>query len=166
MLDGTPVTLRPQSTGSGGSRSPRFREHLSELEDTSSYPAPQHVPVRLYKRLSRLSTIADKGSPTLGKTATSAVNGNADPASETKQRQHLMSWNNYDEKHASSAPGESSAGGEAVTATMTTPKQPPNMQSAESEKHQVSPDLSSSPLDRSFIVSPMGSVDLGKSWRR
>lgn len=78
---------------------------------------------------------------------------------------HLMSWNNYDGKHASSMRGESNIE-EAVTANMSTSKSPPNVRGADSDKHQVSPDLSSSPLDRSFIVSPMGSVDLGRSGGR
>lgn len=160
MLDGTPV-LRSKSTASGGSRSPRFREHFSELEDTSSYPAPHTPPVPVHKRLSRLST-ATHDSPTLGKTASGE--GPAEPTPEGgKPRQHLMSWNNYDETHAIEADEIGDNSQDAITATMTTPKSMPKARSPE-DKHQVSPDLSGSPLDRNFIVSPMGSV-VGKNGR-
>ena len=68
MLDSTPV-LRPTSTGSGGSRFPRFREHLSELEDTSLYPGPNTPPAPSYKRLSRWSTATDRDNVTSGERA-------------------------------------------------------------------------------------------------
>ena len=77
-----------------------------------------------------------------------------------------MSWNNYDEKHASALAGHDIQDGDALGATMHATKSPPKARSPESDKRDISPDLSNSPLDRDFIVSPFGSVDLGKGERR
>ena len=160
MLDGTPVPA--PSSVSNGSRSPRFREHMSELEDTSSYTAPPTPPLPAHKRLSRLSTAMDRDSPTLGGQPADPPGQNLS-ASAPKPRDHMMSWNNYDEKHTFQTSGANDAG-EAVGATMmTAAKSLPKALSPGSDKHQVSPDLSSTPLDRSFVVSPFGSVDMGRA---
>lgn len=141
MLDSTPIP-RPDSRISGGSRSPRFKEHLSEMEDTS----PVHTSPALTGGTNRVTT-PTSDSPTLGHHSGFSSTSMADAV---RKRQHLMSWNNYDAQHASQ-PDDS-----GVEATMA-PKSPP-AQAARSPQ-QVSPDADPGPSDGRFVVSPHGSVD-------
>ena len=109
MLDSTPIP-RPDSRMSGGSRSPRFKEHLSEMEDTS----PVHPSPALSSGTTRITTTTSD-TPTLGHHSGFSSTSMADAV---RRQQHLMSWNNYDAQHASQ-PDDS-----GIEATMA-PKSPP-----------------------------------------
>ena len=129
MLDSTPIQ-RPASRSSS-SRSPRFREHMVEMEDTSSS----------YDRASSPSV----DSPTLGRQ--SELTLNASLADDVRRRQHLMSWNNYDPPH-------SKAGTEdQMGATMGRRARP-----AARIHEQASPDMSGGTRDSEYVVSPLGSL--------
>ncbi|KAK5131750.1 hypothetical protein LTR08_000581 [Meristemomyces frigidus] len=144
MLDSTPIK-RPLSQSSG-SRSPRFTEHLSEMEDTSR-PSTSNGPPE--QQTSPLTP--NKDSPTLGRG--SGVSG-ISLADETRRKQHLLSFNNYEGSHVGPSGGDQGSTG----ATM---KSPPAARSPD----QVSPDLSNTPRESGFVVSPFGSLDLGTSHR-
>lgn len=95
MLDSTPISS-PQS---GGSRSPRFKEHLPEMEDTSpsTAQAPAQPPSNLAaNRIASPTT----DSPTLGRQADFPPQQSGSMADRVRKKQHLMSWNNYDASHA------------------------------------------------------------------
>lgn len=139
MLDGTPIT-RPLSQTSGSSS--KFREHIAEMEDTSAYRQPPQPVVPA----ARSPKTPDNDSPTLGRDSGVSPPSLAD---QVRRKQHLMSWNSYD--------SESFSAEQPMGATMA-PKSPPGVRSPE----QVSPDRSNTPIDRSFIVSPMNSLDLGR----
>jgi hypothetical protein len=147
MLDGTPVP-RPASQTSG-SRSPRFREHIADMEDTSLARTP---PQRSETIRSTRSPETD--SPTLGRDSNLSLRGAATPlADQIRRRQHLMSWNAYDPRAAT----EGSTDGDQAMATIG-PKTPPTARSPD----KVSPDTSNSPRDPAFVVSPFGSLDRGQ----
>lgn len=139
MLDSTPIK-RPVSRSSG-SRSPRFHEHIAELEDTGSPPTPTS-----YNRLT--SAISD--SPTLGRQASAAWNPSL--ADDVRRRQHLMAWNNYDAN-------VTSEGTDVELDSTMVPKAPPAPRSLE----EVSPDLSNEPRDSKFVVSPLESLEQGRN---
>lgn len=143
ILDSTPI-----SRASGGSRSPRFREHLPEMEDTSP---SQHYPSAPPPALTRI-TIPSTDSPTLSRLAQFPQQPSL--ADDFRRKQHLMSWNNYDSSHAHSFVGE----GEAQMEATMLPKTPP---ATARSPHQVSPDTEPGPSDGRFLVSPFGSLDKG-----
>jgi hypothetical protein len=64
-----------------------------------------------------------------------------------------MSWNNYDNNRAV----EPQLGGIEATIGRSGTQQSGN--AADKKQGEVSPDESDSPLDRKFIVSPMGTLD-------
>ena len=130
MLESTPI--KQQDSQTSGSRSPRFREYLPELDDTSS---TSHV-----QRIS--SPIND--SPTLGRYF--EPTSNVSLADKVTRRQHMMSWNNYDASLADS----NAQGDENMEGTMG-PKRLPSARSPE----QVSPELGNEPRDSKFVVSPL-----------
>ena len=146
MLDSTPVPHNKP-------RSPRFHEHISELADTSS-PAP--IPTPDANATQRTGGSYFNGNP--GVPRTEAIlpshDGRMEEARRRQQQLHLMSWNNYDNSRAA----ELEDGGVAATIGRG---QTPQGVSAEGKKQgeEVSPDESDSPLDRKFIVSPMGTLD-------
>jgi len=77
-----------------------------------------------------------------------------------------MSWNNYDSNEVLSVVGRhgSSAGNGDMSATMTgVPRTPPPAagNSPGGATGVVSPDRSTTPLERGFAVSPMNSLDRG-----
>ncbi|KAK4507728.1 hypothetical protein PRZ48_001463 [Zasmidium cellare] len=129
--------LRPpqmlDSKAVGGSRESVFLEHVSEMEDTS-----QGRPVT--QITSPYSTKAGE-SPTLGHPSGSTTS----LADETRRRQHLLYWNNYDQGQLS----DQDARGQ-MSATMM-PKTPPTARTAP----QISPDNSGVGRDSSFVVSPL-----------
>ncbi|KAL1583660.1 hypothetical protein WHR41_07733 [Cladosporium halotolerans] len=136
LLDSTPIA--PRST----SRSPRFREHISELEDTSSPPP----------RTKRWGSVLYAENPP----APPAENPD-EMLEEARRRQQRLRFMALEAQRggAGNAGGNEAVGGE---------KAPPGVRRAGSgsgKEGEVSPDLSGSPLDRSFMVSPMGS--LGKA---
>lgn len=138
MLDSTPVP-KP--------RSPRFREHISELADTSS-PAPTQWSGGSYFH-------QDSGNSNNPRTETILPSHN-DRLEEARRRQHelhLMSWNNYDNNRAA----ELENGG--IEATIGRSGTQQSGGSEGKKQGEVSPDDSNSPLDRKFIVSPMGTLD-------
>ncbi|KAK5712423.1 hypothetical protein LTR15_012003 [Elasticomyces elasticus] len=146
MLDGTPIK-RPKSQFST-SRSPRFHEHLAEMEDTSNRTPPRPM------NGSGSPQSPDTDSPTLGRDSNVSARSNGPSlAEEVKRRQHLMSWNTYDPRQAGQQGGHED---EDPSATMV-PRTPPSARSPD----QVSPDMSNTPRDASFVVSPFGSVDRG-----
>ncbi|TKA71677.1 hypothetical protein B0A55_07689 [Friedmanniomyces simplex] len=141
MLDSTPI--KPPQSQSSGSRSPRFHEHVAEMEDTSSRAPPSPA------KDSRGPRTPDTDSPTLGRDSNISARGKGPSlADEVRRRQHLMSWNTYD-------PGQADrrGGNEEPSATMV-PRTPPTARSPE----QVSPDLGNTPRDSSFVLSPFGSL--------
>ena len=140
MLDGTPIK-RPLSQSSG-KRSPRFTEHISEMEDTSR-PSTSNGPL---EQRSPRTPVTD--SPTLGRVSGVSL------ADETRRKQYLLSFNSYQDSHI----GQSVEEQGSMTATM---KSPPSVRSPD----QVSPDLSGMPRDSTFVVSPLGSLDLQRSYR-
>ncbi|KAF2159134.1 hypothetical protein M409DRAFT_61086 [Zasmidium cellare ATCC 36951] len=139
-------TLRPpqmlDSRAAGGvggagaaSRSSVFLEHMSEMEDTSQgRPTTTSV-------TSPYSFKAGE-SPTLGHPAGSTTS----LADETRRRQHLLYWNNYDSGQLNDQEGRGQ-----MSATMV-PKTPP---SAARTAPQISPDNSGAARDSSFVVSPL-----------
>ena len=151
MLDSTPIPHNKP-------RSPRFHEHISELADTSS-PAPVPTP-------NANATQWNGGSYFQGASNTSGIprteailpehNARLEEARQRQQQLHLMSWNNYDNNRAA----ELEDGGVGATIGRG---HTPQIGRAEEDKKQgeeeVSPDDSDSPLDRKFIVSPMGTLD-------
>ncbi|KAK3072804.1 hypothetical protein LTR53_006176 [Teratosphaeriaceae sp. CCFEE 6253] len=144
MLDGTPLK-RPLSQSSG-SRTPRFHEHLAEMEDTSPQTPRKAVPSL------RSPRTPDTDSPTIGRDSNISIRGDGPSfADEIRRRQHLMSWNTYDPRQGSD-PAEN---GE-MSATIA-PRTPPAARSPQ----QVSPDMSNLPRDSSFVVSPFGSLECG-----
>lgn len=141
MLDSTEV---PRST----SRSPRFREHISELEDTSSPP-----PAVSSKRWGSVlyADYAGQGP------ATSEREDMLEEARKRQQRLHLTSLGSYEGNgSAERGPGLGAAG---IEATMAGKKAKLAERRGGKKEGEVSPDSSGSPLDRSFVVSPMGSLD-------
>lgn len=150
MLDSTPIA--PRST----SRSPRFHEHISELADTSS-PPPVLTPGPPNKRWGSV-LYADKDTAALGlsQASTAGMDSRLDDARKRQQQLHMMSWNNYDEGRFAKLQGD-------VGATIGQGKALPSgtNRGMEGKGEDVSPDDSESPLDRKFILSPMGS--LGKA---
>jgi hypothetical protein len=153
MLDSTPV---PRSK----SRSPRFHKHISELEDTSS-PPPIATPNATTRRWGSV-LYADRDSTTLGNPQTTAirpdVNERLDEARRRQEQLHLMSWNNYEDNRAA----QMLDGGAGVGATGGREQTPQNGNGVSGQQGEVSPDLSDSPLDRKFIISPMGTLDRPK----
>ncbi|EMC93143.1 hypothetical protein BAUCODRAFT_158899 [Baudoinia panamericana UAMH 10762] len=149
MLDGTPVK-RPASQASS-SRSPRFIEHLAEMEDTSISPCPGIAGGQRY------STVESTDSPTLGRASEgSFCRSGPSVADELRRRQHLMSWSTYN------SGGRGIAGrGEGTEATIA-PRRPPTQR----VEGQVSPKSNSGTIDSRFVVSPMANVDYGRpAWR-
>lgn len=162
MLDSTPIS-RPKSATSNGSSS-RFHKHISELEGNVEPVQPHTPPAPTHRTLSRLSTLIDADSPILGRNVTgnnaaTASTGNGVLAERVKRQQHLMSWNmsgnNYDDKEVVGA-NDHNVAETGMSATMS-PRTPPMHRSPDTPKSGVSPDLSNSPLDKNFIISPMGS---------
>jgi hypothetical protein len=153
MLDSTPV---PRSK----SRSPRFHEHISELEDTSS-PPPIATPNATTRRWGSV-LYADRDSTTLGNPQTTAirpdVNERLDEARRRQEQLHLMSWNNYNDSQAA----QLQSGGAGVEAPVGREQTPQNGNGVSGQQVEVSPDHSDSPLDRKFIISPMGTLDRPK----
>ncbi|OQO04182.1 hypothetical protein B0A48_10792 [Cryoendolithus antarcticus] len=144
MLDSTPVVRATTSSLSASShRGPRFVEHISELADTSAPVTPARFVAQ------RASSTLSADSPTLGRARTGA--SAAGLADAVRRDQHLMSWNNYSDRHV-----ESAEHGE-VGATMSPGKERPGER--RQEEAGVSPDLSKTPIDRGFVVSPLGSLD-------
>lgn len=109
------------------------------MEDTSVRPAPDKAAEQ------RSAHTPDTDSPTLGRDS-----GQSGPslAEEVRRRQHLMST--YDAEEAAYA--HSTEG--QMGATM---KGRPKARSPD-----VSPDLSNTPRDSRFFVSPQGSIDRGR----
>jgi hypothetical protein len=151
MLDSTPV-LRNKP------RSPRFHEHISELADTSS-PAPIPTPNAGTTQWSGGTYLnGDAASSNVPRTEVilSGYNVRLDEARRRQEQLHLMSWNNYDNNRAT----ELQDGGFGATVGQgETQRGGDGMHGKEGE---VSPDHSESPLDREFIVSPMGILDKGR----
>ncbi|KAI6861721.1 hypothetical protein KC338_g5872 [Hortaea werneckii] len=145
MLDSTPIQ-RPLSQSSRGSS--RFREHIAEMEDTSFRPVPGQAPP------ARSPKTPDTDSPTLGRD--SGLSGPSSLSEQVRRKQHLMSWNSYETTL--------DAEDQSMGATMT-PKTPPAAQ-GNGQAGQVSPDRSSTPLERDFVVSPLNSLDLGRREHR
>lgn len=147
MLDSTPIAPR------SASRSPRFHEHISKLADTSS-PPPDLTPGPPNKRWGSV-LYADRDAAALG-LSQAGTDSRLDEARKRQQQLHMMSWNNYDEGRFAELQGD-------VGATTGKGKARPGNtdRGAEGKGEDVSPDVSESPLDRKFIVSPMGS--LGKA---
>ena len=140
MLDSTPI-YRPISRSSR-SRSPRFHEHLAELEDSGSQRA-------LSPGRRGNSPILD--SPTVGRMHQPILSSSL--ADDVRRRQHIMSWNNHQ-------PDVVDDVDDSVEA-MIGPRSPPANKSLPSVRspEKVSPDLSSEPRDSKFVVSPLGSSD-------
>ncbi|KAM0718507.1 hypothetical protein Q7P37_005577 [Cladosporium fusiforme] len=154
QLDGTPV-----STPGSRSRSPRFHEHISELEDTSSPQAAissssGNTNAKAQRRWGSV-LYANKDSPTPGlpDPQPDGSLGREAMMNDARRRQEAlheatMGGHGPDGRAAGgsgigkSRPGERRAGGETAR-----------------KEGEVSPDMSGSPLDRSFIVSPMGSLE-------
>jgi hypothetical protein len=146
MLDSTPV---PRSK----SRSPRFHEHISELEDTSS-PPPIATPNATTRRWGSV-LYADRDSTTLGNPQTAAiVNERLEEARRRQEQLHLMSWNHNNDNRAA----QMQNGGAGVEPTMGREQTPQNGNGVVGQHGEVSPDDSDSPLDREFIISPMGTL--------
>ncbi|KAK6395103.1 hypothetical protein LTR65_001292 [Meristemomyces frigidus] len=129
MLDSTPVK-RPVSQTSG-SRSPRFREHIAAMEDTSFQPRLDNAAEQ------RSPRTPDTDSPTLGRDSVLAGPSLSD---DVRRKQHLMSWTSYDSGQA----GSSGSPEEQMGATM---KGRPAARSPD-----VSPDLSNTPRDSRFVT--------------
>lgn len=143
MLDSTPVER--QTSPSSGSRSPRFHEHLSELEDTRS-------PSMSTQSHRAPSVIVD--SPTLGRQAQPMPRMSL--TEQVRRKKHLMSWNNYDPQSV----GGRDRGDDGMEATMQPSKSRPSPRS----DNQISPDSTNEPSEGRFNVSPFGSLDGGR-WK-
>lgn len=145
MLDSTPVLHNKP-------RSPRFLEHISELADTSS-TAP--IPTSNANATQPGGGSYLHGDP--GNPRTEAIlpshNEKLEEARRRQHELHLMSWNNYDNNRAA----ELQDGGVEATIGRSGTQQSGN--SVDKKQGEVSPDYSDSPLDRKFIVSPMGTLD-------
>lgn len=156
MLDSTPIA--PHST----SRSPRFHEHISELADTSS-PPPIQSPPNATRRWGSV-LYADRDSATLGLPQTEAIQpshaqeSRLDEARRRQQQLYLMSWNNYDDSRAAELQG----GGIGATVGREDSLKDGSTR-VDRKQGEVSPDDSHSPLDRKFIVSPMGTIGRGRN---
>jgi hypothetical protein len=145
MLDSTPVAHNKP-------RSPRFHEHISELADTSS-PAP--IPAPDATRLQWGGGSYFHGDPSNPRTEAILPSHN-ERLEEARRRQHelhLMSWNNHDNNRAAKLEN----GGDGATIGRSGSQQGGNVHVK--KQGEVSPDDSNSPLDRKFIVSPMGTLD-------
>ena len=156
MLDSTPVPRNQP-------RSPRFHEHISELADTSS-PPPISTHYGATPQWST-STYPQNNPPTSEIPRTEAILPNHDNSrmEDARRRQHelhLMSWNVYNDNNrgvelqdrgieATIGRGEVRQGGNGNG----------NGNGVEKKEGKVSPDESDSPLDRKFIVSPMGTLE-------
>lgn len=68
-----------------------------------------------------------------------------------------MSWNNYDDSRAAELQG----GG--IGATVGREDNLKDGSRVDGKQGEVSPDDSDSPLDRKFIVSPMGTIGRGRN---
>ena len=150
MLDSTPVPYNKP-------RSPRFHEHISELADTSS-PAP--IPTRDASTTQRSDRSYFHGDDApSGNPRTEAIlpshDGRLEEARRRQHELHLMSWNNYDDSRAAELQGGS------IEATIGRSGTQQSGSSEGKKQGEVSPDDSDSPLDRKFIVSPMGTLDRG-----
>ncbi|GAB7326726.1 hypothetical protein MBLNU13_g10678t1 [Cladosporium sp. NU13] len=146
MLDSTPIPHNKP-------RSPRFHEHISELAGTSS-PVPIPTPNANATQWNGGSHFnRDPGIP-----RTEAIlpdhNVRLEEAPRRQQQLHLMSWNNYDDSRAAELQG----GGVGATIGRGQIQQGSNTEDRK-QGEKVSPDDSDSPLDRKFIVSPMGTLD-------
>jgi len=144
MLDGTPKQ-RPLSSSSSN-RSPRFPEHLAEMEDTSQRTPPRQA------RGPGSPRTPDTDSPTMGRDPRVSIRGQGPSlADEVRRKQHLISWNTYDPQQAAQPTRDED------TAATVIPRTPPSARSPD----QVSPDLSNTPRGSNFVVSPFGSIDRG-----
>jgi hypothetical protein len=158
MLDSAPI-VRAQSSSStaSGLRSARFAEHISELADTSSVPAPllhsQPIPASNRQVNKPPVSPSTSDSPTLGRNAV-APNARNLPE-KIRHRQHLLSWNNYDDSNVLHTTGDS----EDLISATTIPRSPSMARSLETAKAEVSPELSSVPLDREFVISLIGNFE-------
>lgn len=146
MLDSTPIPHNKP-------RSQRFHEHISELAGTSS-PVPIPTPNANATQWNGGSHFnRDPGIP-----RTEAIlpdhNVRLEEAPRRQQQLHLMSWNNYDDSRAAELQG----GGVGATIGRGQIQQGSNTEDRK-QGEKVSPDDSDSPLDRKFIVSPMGTLD-------
>lgn len=145
MLDSTPIPHNKP-------RSPRFHEHISELADTST-PAPSPTPnANATQRNGGSYYNGDSGVPRR-ETILPDHNVRLEEARRRQQQLHLMSWNNYDNNRAAELQG----GG--VEATIGRSRAPQGGNADRKQDEEVSPDKSNSPLDRKFVVSPMGNLD-------
>lgn len=91
MLDGRPVYFRaPPST-------------ISEMPDTSP------LAIRNRQALSPSSSVTTNESPILGRNTLMSARGQR-LAEKVTRNQHIMSWNNYDDKSATKMPEAMSAG--------------------------------------------------------
>lgn len=91
MLDSTPIA-RPISSASGP-RSPRFREHIAEMEDTSIRTPPS----RMGRNSQKSPSTPNTDSPTLGRVSGGTASRFAVPlAAAVTKRQYLLSWSTYD----------------------------------------------------------------------
>lgn len=138
MLDSTPVP-KP--------RSPRFHEHISELADTSS-PSPTQWSGGSYFHQDSVNSNNPRTEAILP-----SHNERLEEARRRQHELHLMSWNNHDNNRAA----ELQHGG--IEATIGRGGTQQSGGSEGKKQGEVSPDDSNSPLDRKFIVSPMGTLD-------
>jgi len=150
MLDSTPV----QRTKS---RSPRFHEHIAEMADTSS-PPPTLTPGVSKKRWGSVLYAGTK-APNFGSAESNpTLSGNDGRLEEARRRQqqlHFMSWNNYDEGRVAEPQGN-------VAATIGGEKPRPTERGLVRKEGEVSPDETDSPVDPRFIMSPLGSLAVGR----
>ena len=151
MLDSMPVPRNKP-------RSPRFHEHISELADTPS-PAPIPTPNANTSQWNG-GTYLNGNSVASSVPRTEAIlpsqDGRLEDARRRQQQLHLMSWNNYDNNRAA----EFQEGG--VGATIGRGETQQGSHGVDKKQGEVSPDDSDSPLDRKFIVSPVGTLDRGR----
>lgn len=150
MLDGTPV-----SRISAGSRSPRFRDHLVEMDNTSSFhPYSQPQPSIPSPAVTRIMT-PTTDSPTLGRQTDLPRPKHTSLPDGLRRKQHFMAWNDYDAGHVSR--GNDDLEVHEMEATMM-PKSPPATARIAAN---VSPDTEPGPSDGRVNVSPFGSLDKG-----
>lgn len=158
MLDSTPIARLRSSKISTQPRSPRFHEHIAEMDDTSQARitlANAATPPKDH----------DTESPTLGRDELrkpSASGSKATLADDVRRRQHLMSWNNYDPDQ----PSASGSKGEEIGPTMA-PRTPPSA-GARNEPDVVSPYQGGrTPRSESeFVVSLPGKMDFERKSSR